>query len=94
MQSVITIPKEDVGTANFVANDVLSDPILIAERQRTLIRALSLGNLYRQKVTITYRLEDWMTQRVITTVWAVTDYCVTLKGGRMIPVHAIERVEL
>ena len=94
MQSVVTVPKEVVGTVAFAAQDVLTDPTTIVERQRKLYRALSLGNLYRHKVTITYRLHHQVTERVITTVWAVTDYYVTLKGGRMIPIHAIEGVEL
>ncbi len=94
MSPIFTVPKETIGSTSFAAQEVLSDSSLIAKRKRTLLRALSLGNLYRHKVTITYRLHQPVSQRVVTTVRAVTDYHVTLKGGRMIPTHAIECVEL
>ena len=94
MQPIITVPKEKIGTVAFAAQDVLNDSALVAERKRMLQKALSLGNLYHHKVTITYRLHQGESQRVTTTVWAVTDHRVMLKGGRVIPVHAIERVDL
>ena len=93
MQSVITVPKETIGTVAFATQDVLTDPAAIAERQRNLQRALSLGNLYRHKVAITYQLYDQVSQRVETTVWAVTEHYVTLKSGRTIPIRAIESVD-
>lgn len=93
MQSVITVPKETIGAVAFAAQDVLSDSTQVAERQSRLLRAMSLGNLYHHKVTITYQLHQQITQRVEATVWAVTDQRVVLKGGRVIPIHAIERVD-
>lgn len=94
MESVVTVPKEVIGQFTFAPQEVLADPWLIEQRKWALRKALSLGNLYRHKVTITYHLCDRTVQRVITTVWAVTDRYVTLKGGRIIPVHAICEVEL
>ena len=94
MQSVITVPKETIGTVAFAPQDVLCDPMAIAERKHNLRRALSLGNLHRHKVAITYRLYHQVPQRVVTTVWSLTDNYVTPKGGRTLPVRAIETVKL
>ncbi|WKN45622.1 hypothetical protein [Tunicatimonas pelagia] len=94
MESVITVPKEIIGQASFATKEVLSDRLEIERRRWYLQKALSLGNLFRHKVTITYQLYDGIPQRVVTTVWAVTERYVTLKGGRVIPVHAIREVEL
>ena len=94
MESVITVPKEIIGQTSFAVEEVLNDRFAIERRKWSLQRALSLGNLFRHKVTITYQLYDGIPQRVATTVWAVTERYVTLKGGRVIPVHAITKVEL
>ncbi len=94
MESVITVPKETLGQTSFATHEVLSDWLELERRQRNLQKALSLGNLFRHKVTITYQLYDGIPQRVVTTVWAVTERYVTLKGGRVIPLHAIREVEL
>lgn len=94
MESVITVPKEIIGQTSFAVEEVLNDRFAIERRKWNLQRALSLGNLFRHKVTITYQLYDGISQRVATTVWAVTERYVTLKGGRVIPVHAITKVEL
>ena len=94
MESVITVPKEIIGQFLFAKQEVLVDPWLIEQRKWALRKALSLGNLYQHKVMITYQLRDKTMQRVVTTVWAASDRYVTLKGGRVIPVHAIREVEL
>lgn len=93
MSSITTVPKEAIGTVAFATQDVLTDPAAVTVRRRNLQRALSLGNLYRHKVAITYRLHHQVPQRVVTTVWAVTENYVMLKGGRTIPIRAIESVE-
>ncbi len=94
MESVITVPKEIIGQTSFANKEVLSDWPEVERRRRNLEKALSLGNLFRHKVTITYQLYNGIPQRVVTTVWAVTERYVTLKGGRLIPLHAIREVEL
>jgi uncharacterized protein (UPF0248 family) len=62
-------------------------------RMYDLEKALSLGNLYRQKVTIVYALRNGDLQQVQTTVWSVGEQYVILKGGITIPVHSILKVE-
>lgn len=94
MESIVTVPKEIIGQASFASNEVLNNRLEVERRRWNLQKALSLGNLFRHKVTITYQLYDGIPQRVVTTVWAVTEHYVTLKGGRIIPVHAIREVEL
>ena len=93
MQGVITVPKEDIGQMKFCKEDVLQDVISRKLRKYDLQRALSLGNLYHQKVTMVYKLRTGELQQVETTVWAVGEEYVILKGGVTIPVHAVERIE-
>ncbi len=94
MQSVITVPKESVGHEAFVSADVLTSWQEVEKRKYNLQKAVTLGNLYRHKVSITYFLQAREARRVVTTVWAVTEKYVTLKGGRNIPIRAISDIEL
>jgi hypothetical protein len=93
MQGVITVPKEYIGQMQFCKEDVLQDTISRKLRKYDLQRALSLGNLYHQKVTMVYKLRTGELQQVETTVWAVGEEYVILKGGVTIPVHAIQQIE-
>ena len=93
MQGVLTVPKENVGQLKFCKEDVLNDNISRKWRKYDLERALSLGNLYHQKVTMVYKLRTGELQQVETTVWAVGEEYIILKGGVTIPVHAIMSIE-
>jgi len=94
MQNITTVAKETVGQLPFTPHEVMGNQHDIDMRRIHLNRALKLGNLYRQKVTITYQLRTGEAQRVQTTVWAVTENHVMLKGGLNIPINAISSVEL
>jgi len=94
METIITVPKEMIGQSPFASQEVLSSPADMERRKFYLHKALALGNLYRNKVALTYRLVDGSSQRVVTTVWAVSENHVTLKGGRNLPIHAISEVEI
>jgi uncharacterized protein (UPF0248 family) len=93
MQGVMTVPKENVGQMKFYKEDVLKEMSSRKIRMYDLEKALSLGNLYRQKVTIVYALRNGDLQQVQTTVWSVGEQYVILKGGITIPVHSILKVE-
>jgi uncharacterized protein (UPF0248 family) len=93
MQGVMTVPKENVGQMKFYQEDVLKEASSRKLRMYDLEKALSLGNLYRQKVTIVYALRNGDLQQVQTTVWSVGEQYVILKGGITIPVHSILKVE-
>lgn len=62
-------------------------------RWNDLQTALSLGNLYKQKVIICFY--DGATRKhTLATIWHVDPEMVSLKGGALIPVKNIYRVEL
>jgi hypothetical protein len=93
MQGVVTVPKENIGQAQFYKEEVLKNEDSRKIRQYFLLRAQTLGNLYHQKVNIVYLLRNGEIQQVETTIWAVEGDYIVLKGGVTIPVHAILEVE-
>jgi hypothetical protein len=58
-----------------------------------LNRALILGNAYRRKIKLIFETTDGIKQ-VETTIWAVTEQNVVLKGGKFIPINAIIKVKV
>ena len=87
------LEKEKLSDLRFPSSEVLMSPQSIAERQRELNRAMSLGNLEHSKISI-YFEDETSPKVVVTTVWAVTDKRVILKQGVVIPIHRIHSVNL
>lgn len=87
------IEKENLDQIQFLDKEVLSDKISIKERKINLNRALILGNAYRRKVKIIFSTSDGLRQ-VETTIWAVTEENVILKGGRLIPIKSVNKVRI
>jgi hypothetical protein len=92
MEAVQLIEKEVVDTLKFPSTEVLEDPDLISERKSMLDKALSLGNLNKVKVKITF-VDSESAKMVNTTIWAITEKNIVLKAGRMIPKNRIEKLE-
>ena len=88
-----TIEKEKIENLKFPSTDVLTDAALILERQASLERALSLGNLEHSKIKIFFEDESHC-YLVETTVWGVTDERIILKQGVVIPIKRIHSVKL
>ncbi len=93
MQGILTVPKENIIQLKFIKEDVLKDANSRKARLHSLEKAQTLGNLYHQKVNIIYLLRDGEIQQVETTIWAVGQEYIVLKGGVTIPVHAILEIE-
>lgn len=87
------IKKEEVSTLTFSQREVLKDDMDRRERMVALHRATSLGNLEKGKVLITFEDIEGLKQ-LYTTIWAVTDTKIVLKGGRFVPVHCIHSVQI
>lgn len=85
------IEKEEISTLHFPANDVLENEDKRVERNQKLIRASILGNLEKEKCKILFRSSKGHNY-VETTIWAVTDKYVCLKGGMAILITAIIEV--
>lgn len=93
MNSTVILAKESVSPNLFVQHDVLQDTRLRAERKSQIQKATALGNIYQHKVKIICQMADGRIGEIITTVWQSDDKYVSLKGGRVIPVSAILRIE-
>ncbi len=87
------IDKEKIQSLKFPSGEVLTDKVLIKEREAELNKALALGNLERTKIKI-YFEDDKSRKFVETTVWGVTDKRVILKQGVVIPIHRVHKISL
>lgn len=85
------INKEDVPMYHFVSYDVLDDDEARQQRSDALDKAMRLGNTDHVKIKIFFMTLEGM-KEVETTVWAVTDSSVVLKGGVSVPIHAINHI--
>jgi hypothetical protein len=85
--------KEELTGLVYVSYDVLDTEEQRRERQQLLERAMVLGNTEKGKFVFTFHTIDGVFC-VETTIWSVTEDNVTFKGGVMIPVHSIERIDV
>lgn len=92
MKTIEIIQKENIQQLSFSKKDVISDPEERNKRMTDLYRSQSLGNLLQTKVKITFEAADEQTYLVDTTVWAVGNSFVSLKGGVFLPIQSILEV--
>ncbi|WP_299109393.1 hypothetical protein [uncultured Tenacibaculum sp.] len=83
-----TVAKEQIKFLKFPKEEVLKKKNAIVNRFLDLQRALSLGNLEREKVKIFFMDTDGL-KKVETTVWGITDKSVILKQSTIIPLKRI-----
>jgi hypothetical protein len=93
MKTIERIDKERVRDLRFARKEVLDAPEAKKFRMADLQRALTLGNLLQSKVRITFENREGNLYSVDTTVWAVGDQFVTLKGGIHIPIGSIHEID-
>lgn len=94
MKKIPLIQKEALAGVSFQKTEVIDSHALRQNRTFNLNKALVLGNLYHYKVSIIFKTEEGLTQMVVTTIWAVSDDFILLKGGIFVPVKAIIGLEL
>ncbi|WP_108805541.1 hypothetical protein [Aquimarina sp. Aq107] len=82
------IEKEQIKFLTFPKEDVLNKRKDQIDRILELQRALSLGNLERQKVRIVF-VDNKGLKKVETTIWGITDKEVILKQATIIPLERI-----
>jgi len=82
------IEKEQIKFLTFPKEDVLNKRKDQIDRILKLQRALSLGNLERQKVKIVFVDTEGL-KKVETTIWGITDKEVILKQATIIPLERI-----
>jgi hypothetical protein len=93
MNTAETIEKENIPSLNFSKREVLTDPDERLKRLNDLFRSQSLGNLHQSKVKLTFEAADHHVYQVNTTIWAVGNAFVSLKGGVNIPIHSIFKID-
>jgi hypothetical protein len=93
MKTIERIDKERVRDLRFARKEVLDAPEAKKFRTADLQRALTLGNLLQSKVHITFEDREGSLYCVDTTVWAVGDQFITLKGGIHIPIGSIHEID-
>ena len=93
VQPIPLVEKEMIPYLHFSRHDALESTEAQKKRMWNLHRATILGNGYRGKVEITFKTAEGELKRVDTTVWAVDDKYMTLKGGCCIPTSSVVRVE-
>lgn len=93
MKTILTIDKENISNLTFAKSDVIIDPEKQKKRMADLFRSQTLGNLLQTKVKITFETADLQTYQVETTIWAVGDIFISLKGGVFLPIRSIHQVD-
>ena len=93
MQAAIKINKENISSLHFGQEEVLQSKDEIRMRLFELERSQTLGNLLQTKVKLTFQSSDSQIYEVDTTVWAVGNQFVLLKGGITIPIHSIIQID-
>ncbi len=78
---------------HFPKEEVLKKAEEIKERNRSIERAISLGNLEHTKVKI-YFSDEQGKKKVNTTIWAVTDSAIVLKQNTILPINRIHKLEI
>jgi len=87
------IEKEEIAQLHFSSNEVLNNEAQKSQRDHALQNAVILGNFEKQKCRIVFHAEEG-DNYVETTVWAVTDKHVFLKGGLALLIASIIEVIL
>lgn len=87
------VSKENIVQLKLKAAEALAGADDRNMRWNDLQTALSLGNLYKQKVIICF-YDGALRKHTLATIWHVDPENVSLKGGAVIPVKNIYRVEL
>jgi hypothetical protein len=82
------IEKEEIPRLRLTSYEVLNDVVLIKGREQALQSAAILGNTEKQKCKIVFNTEEGSCA-VETTIWAVTDKYVCLKGGLTLLIASI-----
>jgi len=87
------IDKEKIKKLKFPSNDVLIAEEDKTERNSNLLKAMMLGNSIKHKVKIYFKdINNY--KHVETTVWYANSNHINLKGGVIIPVKSIYKVEI
>lgn len=89
----IPTSKEFIYLLKFSKEDVIHNEPEKKVRSFQLMRAMRLGNLFKNKVTISFKDAQDRLMKVNTTIWGVTKETVILKKGVYLPINSIVSVD-
>lgn len=87
------VEKEAVADYHFPKEEVVLKEAEKSVLRRQLERAISLGNLEHQKVSIYFSDENGK-KVVQTTIWGITDKSILLKKNVIIPINRILKLDI
>lgn len=87
------VDKQVVGNLIFDTTDVLVSEEDKIQRYNNLTKAMMLGNAIKHKVKIYFRDKE-SNKHIETTVWQANQSHISLKGGLVLPVRSIYKVEI
>ena len=87
------IEKEEIVHLHFLPTDVLDNSEHRTVRNKKLVNGALLGNMEKKKCKIIFHAKEGDTY-VETTIWAVTDKYICLKGGICLLITSIMDVIL
>lgn len=93
-QTPISISLEELSRKHFVTQDVLTDSVARNARKHALEAATSETNLDHDDIGLWIRLRDGSTVEVFSNFIELEEDFVQLRGGCLVPVRAIEKVEI
>jgi len=89
----ISTKKELLYLLKFSKEDVINNEPEKKMRSFQLIRAMQLGNLFKNKVTICFKDAQNRLMNINTTIWGVTKETVILKKGVYLPINSIISID-
>ena len=90
----VSISLAELSIKHFATQDVLSDPVARNARKHALEAATSETNLDHDDIGLWIRLRDGTIVEVFSNFIELEDDFVQLRGGCLVPVKAIEKVEI
>jgi uncharacterized membrane protein len=86
--------KKEINSINkYNEKDVLTTQEEVQIRQYDLMYAMKLGNSFKQSVKLYYK-ESNLNKRIESAILFVSNEHVTLKGGYVLPIKSIYKVEI
>jgi hypothetical protein len=90
----VSISLAELSHKHFATQDVLSDPVARNTRKHALEAATSETNLDHDDIGLWIKLRDGSTVEVFSNFIELEEEFVQLRGGCLVPVRAIEKVEI
>lgn len=93
LNTVLTVPKENIADIKFAQEDVLDgEPSRVRLRNIYLNKAQTMGNLFKHKVKIYFKTIDEELMAVETTIWSADDDFISVKGAT-IPTKSVWAID-